>query len=426
MKPGDRLSLQIEKGIYRGRGLARSGGRVVFVAGALPGDRVQARVDKVKRDFAEAALEAVEEPGAGRREPPCVHAARCGGCTYQPLEYEAQLALKRDVLVESLSRARVPLDGTPLAITGSPEQGWRWRARLHVEWEGSRPLLGFRVEGGHALVDVERCPQLTPGLAQLADELRSALAADAAALRGVGELRLGEGGDGASRAAVFNVHRALDPQAVARLAARVRSASGLGWQRAGPGAPFVRIAGEPYLFTPRPHGVLRSHVLSFFQANRGLLDGLEATALAPLAGARRVLELYSGVGLFTLPLAARAEHVRAVEGAPWAAADARNNLAAFGHVEVIEAAVEHDAPEWAAGRFDAVLLDPPRSGAGPDVVDALARLRVDRVAYVSCDPTTLARDLARLLGHGFVLRSLHLLDLFPDSFHLETVAALER
>ncbi|MCM2256193.1 MAG: class I SAM-dependent RNA methyltransferase [Vicinamibacteria bacterium] len=426
MKPGDRVSLQIEKGVYRGRGLARSGGRVVFVTGALPGDRVRARVDKVKRDFAEAALEAVEEPGSARREPPCAHAARCGGCTYQPLEYEAQLALKRDVLVESLSRARVPLDGVDLAVTGSPEEGWRWRARLHVEWEAGRPVLGFREEGSHALVDVERCPQLTPGLARLADEVRSALAAEAAGLRGVEELRLGEGGDGASRAAVLNVHRALDPQTASRLAARVPSASGLGWQGAGPGAPFVRIAGEPYLFTPRPHGVLRSHVLSFFQGNGALLDVLEATALAPLAGARRVLELYSGAGLFTLPLATRAEHVRAVEGAPWAAADARHNLAAFGHVQAIEAAVEHDAPEWARGRFDAALLDPPRAGAGPEVVDALARTRVARVAYVSCDPTTLARDLARLREHGFALRSLHLLDLFPDTFHMETVAALER
>lgn len=426
MKPGDRVSLQIEKGVYRGRGLARSGGRAVFVPGALPGDRVRARVDKVKRDFAEAALEAVEEPGPGRREAPCAHAARCGGCTYQPLEYEAQLVLKRDVLVESLSRARVPLKGVDLAVTGSPEQGWRWRARLHVEWQGVRPVLGFREEASHTLVDVLRCPQLTPGLAQLADELRGALAADAAGLSGVEALRLGEGGDGASRVAVFNVRRALDPQTAARLAARVPSASGLGWQGAGPGAPFVRIAGEPYLFTSRPQGVLRSHALSFFQGNSTLLEALEATALAPLAGAHRVLELYSGVGLFTLPLAARAGHVRAVEGAPWAAADARHNLAAFGHVQAIEAAVEHDAGEWAAGRFDAALLDPPRAGAGPEVVDALARARVSRVAYVSCDPTTLARDLARLLQHGFVLRSLHLLDQFPDTFHLETVAALER
>lgn len=426
MKPGDRVSLQIEKGVYGGRGLARSDGRVVFVSGALPGDRVRARVDKVKRDFAEAALEAVEEPGPARREPPCAHAARCGGCTYQPLEYEAQVALKRDVLVESLSRARVPFDGALLAVTNAPEQGWRWRARLHVGWEGVRPVLGFREEGSHALVDVERCPQLTPGLAQLADELRCALAADVAGLGGVEALRLGEGGDGVSRAAVIDVHRVLDPQTASRLAARVPSASGLGWQGAGPGAPFVRIVGEPYLFTPRPHGVLRSHVLSFFQGNGAMLEVLERAALAPLAGARRVLELYSGVGLFTLPLAARAEHVRAVEGAAWAAADARHNLAAFGHVQAIEAAVDHDAAEWAAGRFDAVLLDPPRAGAGPQVVDALARTRVTRVAYVSCDPTTLARDLARLRGHGFVLRSLHLLDLFPDTYHLETVAALER
>lgn len=426
MKAGDRLSLQVEKGVYRGRGLARSGGRVVFLAGALPGDRVRARVDKVKRDFAEAVVEAVEEPGPARREPPCAHAGRCGGCAYQPLGYEAQLALKRDVLTESLSRARVPLDGVELAVTGSPEQGWRWRARLHVEWEGARPVLGFREEGGHALVDIERCPQLTPGLAQLADDLRRALAQDAAGLRVVEELRLGEGGDGASRAAVLNVHRALDPQSGARLAARVPATTGLGWQGAGAGAPFVRVAGEPYLFTPRPRGLLRSHVLSFFQGNRALLDVLEEKALAPLAGARRVLELYSGVGLFTAPLAARADHVRAVEGAPWAAADARHNLAAFDHVQVLEAAVEHDAPEWARGRFDGVLLDPPRSGAGPEVVDAVARARVARVAYVSCDPTTLARDLARLRGHGFVLRSLQLLDLFPDSFHLETVAGLER
>jgi 23S rRNA (uracil1939-C5)-methyltransferase len=426
LRPGDLVELVVEKGVYRGRGLARAGGRVVFVAGALPGDRVWARVEKVKRDWAEARLERLEAPSSQRRPAPCAHAARCGGCAYQELGPAAQLELKRGILVESLERARVPLAGLEVGATASPETGWRWRARMHVEWSAGRPRLGFREEGAHALVDVDRCPQFTPGLQALADELRGGLGADPGGLSGVRELRLAEGGDGVTRVAALAVEGRLEPEAAARLVQRVPATTGLGWHGAGPGAPFVRIAGEPWVFTPRPEGTLRSHALSFFQGNAACLDVLVARALETISGADRVLELYSGAGLFTLPLAERVRHVRAVEGAPWAAADARHNLGGRGHVELVEDDVLRDADAWARGRFDAALLDPPRAGAGPEVVDALARARVARIGYVSCDPTTLARDLRRLGEHGFALRSLHLLDLFPDTFHLEAVAALER
>ncbi|MCL4819952.1 MAG: class I SAM-dependent RNA methyltransferase [Vicinamibacteria bacterium] len=426
MKPGDVVELLVEKGVYRGRGLAREAGRVVFVAGALPGDRVRARVEKVKRDWAEARIERLEAPSPQRRPAPCAHAARCGGCAYQELAPAAQVELKRGILVESLERARVPLAGVEVGVTASPEAGWRWRGRMHVDWIDGRPRLGFREEGAHSLVEVDRCPQFTAGLQALAAELRNGLVADPGGLSGVRELRLAEGGDGVTRVAALAVEGRLEPGAAARLAERVPGATGLGWQGSGPGAPFVRIAGEPCVFTPRPEGVLRSHVLSFFQGNAACLDALVLRALETVSGADRVLELYAGVGLFTLPLARRTSHVRAVEAAPWAVEDARHNLAEHPTVQLVEDDVLRDTHAWARGRFDAALLDPPRAGAGPEVVDALARARVGRIGYVSCDPTTLARDLRRLGEHGFALRSLHLLDLFPDTFHLEAVAALER
>jgi len=370
-------------------------GRVVFVPETAPGDRV--RVERVEEHarFARGRLREVLRPGAGRVEPPCPVFGTCGGCAWQHIAYEEQVRAKAAILRDAFERLGGLAVPDPLPFTPSPSP-YAYRARARVRVEGGR--AGFRQRRSHALCAVERCPVLTP---PLEDALRALSQAAARGEARPGEWELAAGDGGSVR--------------------RVRLGAG-------------RPARSRALWMRTRRGALRISPGVFAQAHAGLADALVdavvGAAAPPGAEGGLALELFAGAGLLTLGLVERFDRVVAVESHPAAARDLAANLAAAGALpgaaEVCARRSESLLASWdGAPRPDAVVLDPPRAGLGRGGAAALARLRPRRVAYLACDPATLARDCAALVADGYALTGLRGFDLFPQTPHVEALAQLE-
>jgi 23S rRNA (uracil1939-C5)-methyltransferase len=424
---GEVVEVTIEKGVYRGLGLARHEGQVVFVPRAFPGDRLRVRVESAGRDFARAlALDRVED-GPGRRTAPCPSALSCGGCAYQELGYGQQLALKARVLGDCLARAGAPWRGE-IIPRASPEQGWRSRCTFHVADAPSGLRLGLREQGSHRIVDLDHCPQLSAGMNGALREIRAALAALPRLAGRVHGVELAESYDGKARVAALVVD--LPPERAAAAVSEVgelSGLSGLGVVSVGQRPErFLPLRGEPFVTHVVAGLSFRAHVRSFFQANRHLVEPLVETVARGLPPGGRLLDLYAGIGFFALALAAGREEVHAIEADARAAEDARENVraAALGQVRVRHGDVLLELQALPPCPDERIVLDPPRTGAGRAVIEALTERRPASIVYVSCDPPTLGRDLAWFAQRGYRPASLEALDLFPDTYHLECVVEL--
>jgi 23S rRNA (uracil1939-C5)-methyltransferase len=427
LRPGDAIDVRVEKGVYRGQGLARHEGQVVFISRGLPGDLHRVRVVSASSGYVRAESEGLLEAGPDRRPSPCPAFPRCGGCAYQELSYDAQLRLKAQVLLESLARAGMPWTGE-LPLLGSPEEGWRTRASFHLQERDGRFLLGLYEDGTHRVVDLPLCLQLSPSMGRAARALLEALSARPSLARGVGGIDLAEGGDGSRLVAALET--TLDPTQAAALSSLVRvdsALTGLGVTVGhGRRQRFLSLSGEPFVESTVGGVRLRSHVQSFFQGNRFLVEPLTAAVGELLGAGGHVLDLYAGVGLFALTAAARAEEVDALELSPTAVADAAINARRAGRprVRVARADVAAGLARLSSRGSERVILDPPRTGAGAAVVQAVAARRPAVIVYVSCDPPTLGRDLRAFAEKGYEPDAVRAFDLFPDTFHLETVVRL--
>jgi 23S rRNA (uracil1939-C5)-methyltransferase len=427
LKAGDVVELEIEKAVYRGLGLARHEGQVVFVPRAIPGERVRARVESVTPGYVRALPESVLQAASARRASPCPLFTRCGGCAYQDVDYPEQLRLKEAILRESLSRAGVRWEGE-VPLRASPEVGWRTRATLHLEEAQGALRLGLHEEASHSVVDLDACLQLSAGMNHAARALRAALDERRADARRIPDVELAESTDGGKLVMCLETDLAV-PQAIglARLADAVPGLTGLGAMAAdGRGRRFLSLRGDAHVEAAVRGLRLRSHVRSFFQAHRFLLEALvsEVAGLTPSGGP--VKDLYAGVGLFALALADQADEVLGAELNPFAVEDARANIEANQkkNVRVRQGDVQEALASWPASPGERIVLDPPRTGAGSAVVKAVAARRPEAVVYVSCDPPTLGRDLAAFAKHGYGPDTIRAFDLFPDTFHLETIVRL--
>ena len=365
------IEVRIEKLVYGGDGFGRVDGQAVFVAGTAPGDLVRARVVERKKGFLRAEPVELLEPGPGRREPPCPLADRCGGCQLQHVDYATQVAAKGEFVREALVRIGRFDVQEPVRVHALPEHelGYRVRATAHTARTREGRLFGFYGPRSHRIVDVPSCPLFVP---ELDAEWQRVRAEEPP--RGATEVEVSAGDEAT-----------LD---------------GVRYQY-GPGA--------------------------FFQVNRHMLGALVQGAIGDDPGGRLAVDLYAGVGLFTIPLARRFERVVAVEGNRRAAEYARRNAEENGaaNVDVVVEPVERWLSRAAPGA-DLALLDPPRTGLGPGGAEALARLAPLRIVYVSCDPATLARDLSALVDAGYELDSVEAYDLFPQTFHVEAIARLTK
>ena len=389
--------MTVEKLVYGGEGLGRVDGRVVLAPFVLPGERIRAEAEREKPGLVRARPVEVLQAAPERVAAACPYFARCGGCHYQHAPYEVQLQAKRAILAEELRRVgKIEPPETIEIIAGEP---WGYRNRVQLHIEGGR--LGYWEARSHKLCPIDRCPIGSPKLNSTIGSLNTMLR-DARWPRFVRALEIFTDEEQVQ----LNVIESSQP--VAR-----RFFEWCAEQIPG----FVSGALDY-------RGRFRVSGNSFFQANRFLLDQLTETALEQAEG-DSALELYAGVGLFSLPLGGRFRDVTAVESGSAAARDLQFNLTRAGHASVLVkkgTAEEHLATLGIAPDF--VLLDPPRSGLGKTVVQRLAELRPHRLCLVSCDPATLARDLAGLLAAGYRIEKMTLVDLFPQTYHLETVVRL--
>jgi 23S rRNA (uracil1939-C5)-methyltransferase len=410
---GRTLPLVIEKPAVGGRMIARVDGQVVLVSGAIPGERVLARVERVSRRVAYAETVAVEEPSPDRRavdgDP------LCGGALYSHIAYERQLAIKSAVIADALARIGRISAPAPLAVMPSPELGYRMRARVHVRGR----QIGFFREATHDICDVATTRQLLPATCDVLNHLHAALqslGADA-----VRELELTENADASHRAVAVELAADIDRRAIERLAAT----EGL----TGFVSPFG-VHGQPYVVdTLQPNGAvvsLRRHVLAFFQGNRYLLRAFVGRVLALVPADRPLVDLYAGVGLFAVTAAVtHGMPVTAVEGERYAATDLAANAAGHG-VRVVHESVEAFTAAAAPDQRATIIVDPPRSGMSREALDGAVRLTPGRIVYVSCDVATLARDARRLLDAGYSVTGADAFDLFPNTPHVETIVLFDR
>ncbi|MEP6818187.1 MAG: class I SAM-dependent RNA methyltransferase [bacterium] len=393
MKPMDgkaeeeTFEVEIERLLPGGVGLAHTEGLTLFVSLAAPGDVLRVKVDRVQGTVGFASIIEILKPSPVRVEPPCPYFGRCGGCDFQQLTYEAQLAGKVAMIRDCLHRIAKLETPEEIPITPSPAE-WGYRAR--ATWQVAAPerLLGYFERGSNRVCDVEYCAVLTPQMEATFELVHKEVAArDMRQLRRVDVVEGDEGVSVAPSIAGFN----------ARTLSR-------------------RIGDETYSFSAD----------TFFQVNHQMLEPLMAAALGDATG-QFAIDLYCGVGLFTLPLARRFARVTGVEGQPRAVEFARRNVerAKLENVEIANLGVadwvKHSLP---FEPLDFLLLDPPRVGCENAVITGILGLRPRRISYVSCDPATLARDLKKFIAAGYSLDSVAAFDMFPQTHHVETVARL--
>ena len=415
LKPGDVIPLSIDKPAAGGAMIARHEGRVVLVSGAIPGERVQARLVRVAKGVAHAEAVAIDEPSPDRRV--ASGDPLCGGCLYSHIAYARQLAIKSQVIADAFTRiGRLELPAR-VTVAGSPEDGHRMRARLHVR--GSR--LGFFREGTHDLCDARATRQLLPATLDTLERLMAAIRSIGAG--SVREIELSENLDASERVVHLETAEPLDP----RLVEKLMSTDGL------TPAPYVTDS----LAIGAASLKLRRHVRSFFQGNRYLLRDLVAHVADRVPIGSGLLDLYAGVGLFSVAaVVLRGALTVAVEGDKAAFDDLFANASAAGAkltavcapVEGLGSGLLQTNPAWPVGRpmIDVVIVDPPRTGMSREALDAMLRVRPARLIYVSCDVATLARDARRIVDAGYTIERADAFDMFPNTPHVETVIVFAR
>ena len=442
------MLLTIEKLIYGGDGLTRlpadsqGRGKAVFVPFVLPAEKIEASLTEQKPGFARAQANSIIEPSPHRIQPGCEYFGRCGGCSYQHTTYEQQLEIKKEILRESLRRTAKLELGFDIEVHPSPPWNYRNRSRLQVQ-VGPAFAAGYFKLASHELLPVEECPISSPlinrGIASLWRSGRAGKVPE-----GVREVEFLANADDTQLLVNAGCARTARRAAVREWSEEWRAvapeiAGVVAFREPNPGdrkasAPEILVtAGATYLTYQTKNASYRVSAGSFFQTNRHLTDELVKVVTAGQSG-EMALDLYAGVGLFSTALACDFHHVVSVESSQTSTADLAYNQPSNG--ATVQATAEQYltraedkgpvgkglgtlTPDW-------VVVDPPRSGLGERVARLLVTSTAPRVCYVSCDPATLARDLVPLLAAGYRVERVHLVDLFPQTFHLESVVHLAR
>ena len=385
----------IEKLVYGGDGLSRGEGQVTLTPFVLTGEQVEIEPGEVRSGVLRAGLKSVVEASADRVPPPCPYYGKCGGCQYQHATYDAQLRAKRAILEETLQRVGRVTPPSDIALISAEPWGYRNRAQFHID----QRKLGYRMRGSHKLIAIEQCPISSPKINDCIVALNRMLR-DARWPKFISQIE------------VFTDETQVQINVLE--AGQVVAKRFFEW-----------AAEEIPGFVPGvlEYGGFRVSPNSFFQVNRFLIERMAEAVVGGDAG-QHALDLYSGVGLFSLPLARQFAQVTAVESGSGAVRDMEFNAGRAGvKVHAVGAIVDEYLRTMEA-RPDFVLADPPRTGLGKTVVNKLVEWKPERITVVSCDPSTFARDLAGLMAGGYKIEDLTLIDLFPQTFHIETVCKL--
>jgi 23S rRNA (uracil1939-C5)-methyltransferase len=416
---------------HDGIGVAELEGRRVFVADALPGEQVEVALRKRRRKLQEADLVRVLTPSPSRVAPECEYFGRCGGCALQHLAHSAQVSFKQNVVAETLKRiGRVEPQVWLPAVVSEPWH-YRRRARLGVKYVAGkdRVLVGFRERAGPYITDMQHCPVLMPPLDGLLGELAELIQRSSVKER-IPQIEAAVADD--ATALVLRVLEA--PTADDERAFRAfgeRHGVDVYLQRGGPGTVAPLAAARTLSYRLPEFGLtLQFLPTDFVQINAGINAELVSTAvrLAAVQANDRVLDLYCGLGNFSLPLAQRAKELLGVEGEAGLVARAVRNAAANGIANTRFVAADLTGSDWSFYResWDVVMLDPPRTGAEAPIAE-LGRSTPRRIVYVSCHPATLARDAQVLVEKlGYKLTTARVFDMFPHTHHIEALALFER
>jgi 23S rRNA (uracil1939-C5)-methyltransferase len=413
---GDSIEVKTERLAYGGEAIARYQGLAVFVQGGVPGDSLRVRIIERKKSFARAVVEEILTPSQARREPPCKYFGQCGGCQLQHINYETQLSEKVGFIRDALKRTgKIDWPGE-IKIHSANEFDYRLRAKIKIEpvFENNRTArvanprpkeirIGFRQARSHQVCDIEQCKILLPELNQALQSIRAEFnrpedwsenfpeEIEIADIQGCrDELKVEESGE-----AIVNA---------------IHSDKLISYE----------IGGAFYQFTPS----------TFFQANALLLNEFVKEAVGTEKG-DFAIDLYAGVGLFTIPLARNFRQVIGVESNPHSVEFARRNMTtnAVENAEVVCQRTDGWLKKYLGQTDrrtpDLVLLDPPRSGAA-EAIDLLRQLNPQRIHYVSCDPLTLARDLKGLVESNYEIERIVAFDMFPQTYHVETIVFLTK
>lgn len=382
------LEVSIERIVPRGYGIAHADGLTIFVALAAPGDRVKIEIVETKGLVAFAEIVEVLEPGPNRIKPPCEHFGTCGGCDFQQMSYAEQLASKVEIIRDCLRRI-AKIDYTDeIAIIASPKE-FEYRSRAQWHLDPTTRGIGYYRRNSRSLVAIDKCPKLVPELNQELARLRENLPWENVWSEKA-FIEAASGDDGIS----VNSPRLIEPQEIS-----------------------FSAAGEGFKYSADV----------FFQGNQLLIPQLIETAISGAEG-KLALDLYCGVGLFSLPLARNFSNVIGIEENPAAIKYAKRNATDNGHAnlkfktESVRRYLSADPPK----DVDFVLLDPPRAGTEKETMANLIALDAPNISYVACEPSVLARDLKRFNEAGYKLDSVTAVDLFPQTHHIETVARLSR
>ncbi|MFZ5816050.1 MAG: 23S rRNA (uracil(1939)-C(5))-methyltransferase RlmD [Bacillota bacterium] len=449
VRPGQLIEVAVHGLGHDGEGVGRYEGLTVFIPGGAPGDRLVARVAEVKKNYARAALEQVVEPSPHRVAPPCPVVGECGGCQLQHIAYGAQLELKRQQVVDALTRVG-KLEGVTVHPTIGMAEPWQYRnkAQFPFGYRSGKVVAGFFAPGTHRIVDIEQCEIQHPLANQIMREVK-ALAriygvriyderTHTGVLRHV-LARVGRGTGEAMAVLVTNGQEFPFGEEIAQgLMERIPGLVSV-VQNVNPQQTNVILGRENRLLAGRDHitdhiGDLTFNIspVSFFQVNPAQTEVLYGKALeyAALTGKETALDIYCGIGTISLFLARQARSVIGIEWLREAVADARENAARNGVVNArfIAGDAAQEMPRLAEEgvRAEVIVLDPPRKGCDEPVLEAMARLGPERIVYVSCNPASLAQDLGRLQALGYRTLEVQPVDMFPHTAHVECCSLLVR
>jgi 23S rRNA (uracil1939-C5)-methyltransferase len=409
-KSASLFELEVERLVYGGDAMGRlPDGRAVFFPFALPGEKVSIQLTEEKKRFARAELLDVFQPSPSRIEPRCPHFGICGGCHYQHMSYEQQIETKTDILREQFARIAGISDSPLLPIHKStPHWNYRNRLQFHLSGHGK---VSFVAIDGRSLMEVEACYLPQPEI----DEVWPGL--DFEPGLEIDRVELVQGTDG-EVLLILEAGPVEIPEFVLDIPiSAVHLVSSGSVVLAGDDHVIMQVKDRDFLVSAG----------SFFQVNPFLTADMVNTVLEDLdpASTDRVMDVYCGVGLFSAFLAPHVRSLSGIEFSPYATQDFAYNLDEFSNVTLYEGEAEEVLPQ-VDEHIDKIIVDPPRSGLGRKVVDTILQLNPHLISYVSCDPATLARDTARLHRGGYSLEKITPFDLFPHSYHIETISLFKK